>query len=65
MSEQRRREAALLSMNRFADSHNVTNRDWEEVRHPDRIDFIGTTDDGRKFGIGYLIDTEETEGAVA
>lgn len=65
MSEQRRRKAALLSMSRFADQHNVSDRNWEEARHPDRIDFIGTTDDGVKFGIGYLIDTEETEGAAA
>lgn len=61
MSEQKRREAALLSMDRFADQHNVSDRDWEEVRHPDRIDFIGTTDDGRKFGVGYLIDADLRE----
>lgn len=62
MSEQQRREAALLSMSRFADQHNVSDRNWEEVHHPDRIDFIGTTDDGRKFGVGYLIDAALGEG---
>lgn len=65
MSEQKRREAALLSMSRFADQHNVSDRNWKEVRHPDRIEFIGTTDDCGKFGIGYLIDAEETERATA
>lgn len=65
MSERRRRKAALLSMSRFADQHSVSDRNWEEVRHPDRIEFIGTTDDGGKFGIGYLIDMEETERATA
>lgn len=60
--EQFRREAALLSMARFAHQHKVTNCEWEEVRHPDRIDFIGTTDDGRKFGVGYLIDAALSEG---
>lgn len=65
MSEKLRRDAALLSMSRFADQHNVSDRNWEEVRRPDRVEFIGTTDDGSKFGIGYLIDMEETERATA
>lgn len=62
MSEKSRRKAALLSMERFADKHGVTNRDWEEVRHADRVDFIGTADNGEKFGVGYLIDAAFAEG---
>lgn len=49
------RSAALKAMDRFADEHNVTNREWQEERAPGHVRFIGTTDDGRRFGIGYAL----------
>jgi hypothetical protein len=51
--EERRRQAALRVMERFADEHGATNRTWEELDEGDVIRLVGTTDGGRRFHVGY------------
>lgn len=48
------RQAALSSMARFADKHGASDRNWREEDCGDHARFIGKTDDGREFAIGYV-----------
>jgi hypothetical protein len=51
--EARLRQAALDAMTRFADQNGCANREWREHDDGRIVQFVGTTDDGRDFTIGY------------
>lgn len=51
-----RRSVALASFDRFKIKNGLTDVEMAEVHAPGRVDFIGTTTDGRRFSIGYLRD---------
>ncbi|WP_147414318.1 hypothetical protein [Sphingomonas gilva] len=53
-----RRQAALREMDRFAERYETTDRNWREVDEGDRIALVGTTDDGRRFWVGYTKETD-------
>lgn len=48
------RIAALTDMDRFADRHDVPDRNWCEIDQGDAIQFVGRTRDGREFACGYI-----------
>lgn len=50
--EDRHRLAAMMSMERFQAAHGLTGAVVKEITGTDRVDFIATVPDGRRFGIG-------------
>lgn len=45
--------AARAAMDRFADQHGCP-RDYERIEDDGRVDFVGRSVDGRRFGVGYM-----------
>jgi len=55
---ERRRQVALAAMDRFADEHGASGRNWDEVDEGDRMTLVGYADNGRRFYQSYQKETE-------
>lgn len=54
----RRRQAALAAMGRFADKHGCMGRNWLEVAEGENIALVGFTDSGARFTVAYQKQTD-------
>jgi len=52
------RLACVQAMRRFTRQHNLPDDCWTEQDEGHRVVFIGTTPDGRQFGISYVRKTD-------